>query len=377
MSDQAGKPRIVHVLDRFSIGGMESVALTLIEQTGERYEHRILCLRSEGDLAPRAVALGVPVESIDKQPGKDPAAYRRLRRRLRELAPDIVHTYNIGALDVALWARLAGVRRVIHAEHGRDVSDPTGSNIKYRWLRRLMAPMISVFVPVSGDLERWLVEDVRIPRRRVQLIRNGIDTERYSAARKPSVSGEANALHIGSVGRLDRVKGFPMLVEAFARLRAARPDTPMRLTIVGDGPARAEIEHTVAEQGQQAHVSLAGSRDDIPDFLQTLDIYVCSSIAEGIALTVLEAMAAGRAIVATAVGGNPELIEPGQTGVLVPSQDPAALADAVGELMDNGERARALARGARQRVCERFSVSAMIDNYCGLYDRLLERDRTH
>ncbi|HET7314043.1 glycosyltransferase, partial [Salinisphaera sp.] len=150
------RPRVVHVIDRLSVGGMESVALAVIGATVDRYEHVIVGLRERGDLAARAEAMGVPVESIDKRPGKDPAAYVRLRRRLRALAPDIVHSYNIGAIDAAVPARLAGCRHVVHAEHGRDAADPNGSNTKYRWLRRLLAPTISRFVPVSADLARWL-----------------------------------------------------------------------------------------------------------------------------------------------------------------------------------------------------------------------------
>ncbi|MES1925729.1 glycosyltransferase [Salinisphaera sp. T31B1] len=372
MSSADGRPRIVHVLDRFGIGGMEQVALALIGRTLERYDHRIVCLRGTGELAPRVEALGVVVESIDKKPGKDPRAYARLCKRLRQLRPAVVHTYNIGALDVAFWARLAGVPRVVHAEHGRDVSDPEGRSAKYRWLRRVMAPLISVYVPVSQDLARWLRNDVKLPASRIQLIYNGIDTARYAVASGAGTRSEA--LRIGSVGRLDPVKGFDRLIEAIARLndRNARLAT---LHIVGDGPARTSLEQKIVDEGLSERVFLHGSRDDVPAFLADLDVYVCSSIAEGVALTVLEAMAASRPIVATAVGGNPELIDHERNGLLVPSRDAGALAKAVGRLLDDRTLAVKLGDAAREDVCARFSVEAMIDGYCTLYDRLIQGHR--
>ena len=371
-------PIVVHVLDRFGIGGMESVALTLIERTLDRYRHHVICLRDTGDMASRVRALGVTIESVDKKPGKDIRAYRRLHARLRSLAPAIVHTYNIGALDVAVWARLAGVRRVVHAEHGRDVSDPEGRNVKYRWLRRAMAPLISVFVPVSADLQRWLLEDVRIPRSRVRLIRNGIDTERY-APTQVAESGEHSPLHIGTVGRLDAVKGFDYLIAAFAALVSSRESSApdLHLTLVGEGPERHALEAQITELELDTQVTLAGSRDDIPEFLHTLDVYVCSSIAEGIALTVLEAMAAARPIVATAVGGNPELIDDGHTGRLIASGDIDMMSRAIAALLDDPAHAQALGHAARERVCDRFSVAAMIEGYCALYDDLIgQRGKT-
>lgn len=371
------RPVIVHVLDEFGVGGMETVALTVIARTGDRYAHRILCLRGRGARADRAEALGVPVEALGKRPGKDVAAYLRLTRRLRALRPAIVHTYNIGALDVAFWARLAGVRRIVHAEHGRDVSDPQGANPRYRWMRRILAPAISRFVPVSADLERWLVDEVRVGRARTRLIYNGIDTARYAPADAESGIDRA-ALDLvacdvlfGTVGRLDPVKGFDTLIDAFAEACAAEGDRLLGLVIVGDGPARAALEARVAEHGLTDRVRLPGSRDDVEAVLRALDIYVCSSVAEGVALTILEAMASGLPVVATAVGGNPELVAPERTGVLVPSGDASALADALLSLAAAPETRRAYGEAGRARVCEAFSVAAMTDEYIRLYDQLL------
>ncbi|MES1930693.1 sugar transferase, PEP-CTERM/EpsH1 system associated protein [Salinisphaera dokdonensis CL-ES53] len=353
---------------------MESLAVSFIQRTRERYRHCVVCLRGEGALAPRLHAVGVRVISIDKRRGKDFGAYWRLTCLLRTIAPEVVHTYNVGTVDVALWARLAGVRHVVHAEHGRDVSDPTGSNPRYRWLRRLMAPAIGRFVAVSDELGTWLIERVGISGNRTQVIRNGIDLDRFADAAESRVWDEgfapAGSLVIGSIGRLDPVKAFDVLIEAFAHLQQRRPDLNARLVIVGEGNERSRLTALIAQRGLESHVRLMGARDDINVVLRSMDIYACSSVTEGIALTILEAMACERPVVATRVGGNPELVADGETGLMVPADDVPALASALERLADDKLLARRLGRAARARVVAEFSLETMISAYCRLYDSL-------
>jgi sugar transferase (PEP-CTERM/EpsH1 system associated) len=354
---------------------MESVVLTVIEATLDRYEHRVITLREPGELAARAERLGVAVESIGKQPGKDPAAYVRLYKRLRMLKPGLVQSYNLGALDAAVPVRLAGCRRIIHAEHGRSADDPEGSKRKYRWLRRLLVPLISRFVPVSADLARWLAEDIGIPAARIELIRNGIDTKRFAPGPVTEPAGlpprDGNTRVIGTVGRLDPVKGFTDLVSELAQLTGRSGLPPVHLVIVGDGPQRARLTQQVRELGLENSVTLAGQRDDVAALLKYFDVYVCSSIAEGIALTVLEAMATGLPVVATAVGGNPELVVEGKTGLLVPAHQPQALAATLGRLLQEPARLQAMGKAARKTVEAEFSVATMVARYKSLYDALL------
>ncbi len=373
---EACKPLIVHVLDRLDMGGMETVAASLIERTRDRYRHRVICLRGYSAFADRFQAMDVPVVSLDKRAGKDVMAYFRLRRMLRGLAPDLVQTYNIGAIDVALWAWLAGVRRVVHAEHGPSATDPQGRNVKYRWLRRGLAPAIDAFVVVSGDLAGWLKDDVGIAPQKVRLIYNGIDTERYRPASErpspwPPTFAPAGSVVIGTVGRLDSVKAYDDLLKAFAKVRENAGTASLRLVIVGDGPERAALERLAHSLGVTSAVWFAGARDDVPRLLQALDVYVCSSIAEGVALTVLEAMASGLPVVATRVGGNPELVVPGETGALVPASDPQALAAALEQYAMQSKSLRHQGQVARARVQAHFSIDAMTAGYCTLYDRLL------
>lgn len=373
---EAERPVIVHVLNEFGVGGMENVALNVIDLTRERYAHRIVSMHGEGALAPRARALGIPVTALGKKPGKDIGAYIRLCRVLRASDASLVHTYNIGALDVAFWARAAGVRYIVHAEHGRDSADPQGLSPKYRWLRRALAPLIAKFIPVSADLERWLSDSVGIASSKIRLIRNGIDTDRFgglTVAPSQQSKRPGETIQVVTVGRLDPVKGFDTLVEAFAALVESGAGRNVSLNIVGDGPLRSALAEQIERLGLNGCVKLSGNRDDVDQILAAADIYICSSIAEGIALTVLEAMASALAVVATDVGGNPELVEHERTGLLVNAGDVSGMAQALRRLIgDADERAR-FGENARCMVEMKFSRDRMVSDYCQLYDELLRR----
>lgn len=381
MDQSDTRPRIVHVLDRLSVGGMETVAVNVIENSRDRYLHSVVCLRgwSAGRLFERLGGLDVSVHSVGKRAGKDFGSYIALRRMFRDLRPDIVHTYNIGTIDAAVCARLAGVRRVIHAEHGRDAADPQGRNAKYRWLRRLLSPMINTFVPVSKDLSRWLADDVGISSQKIRLIYNGIDVDRYgkdeAGSPLPPDFARPSRVVIGSVGRLDPVKAYDVLLESFAKLLERQHElcdcAQPRLVIVGNGPEYAALERQVQQLKIAPFVWLAGERDDVPQLLRAMDIYVCSSVAEGMALTILEAMASGLPVVATRVGGNPELVLENQTGQLVPAADSTALAQTLGDELAQPEQLDKYGAAAQKRARSLFSIAAMISGYCALYDQLL------
>lgn len=369
----------MHVLNRLSVGGMERVALELIERTKSRYDHHVVCLYDAGELAAGLRAMNIPVTAVNKRAGKDWLAYGRLHSALRGAKADIVHTYNIGTLDVGFWARLAGVRRVVHAEHGLNAADIGAPNRKYKLLRRAIAQIIDVFVPVSNDIANWLIKDVGLSANKVELIRNGIDTGHYRPQPDAAIEALRHTLGfsvvptfiLGTVGRLDPVKGFDTLIAAFAQLTEQHPELSVGLVIAGEGPERNRLAQQIANSGLSDRAKLLGNRDDIDLLIPSLDVYLCSSISEGIALTLLEAMSSARPIVATETGGNPELIDDGRTGLLVPVGAAGAMADAIYRLLDDQKLAERLGADARKRVCAEFSIVAMQDAYEHLYDRLL------
>jgi sugar transferase (PEP-CTERM/EpsH1 system associated) len=237
--------------------------------------------------------------------------------------------------------------------------------------------MVDQFVTVSRDLGRWLVEDIGISGHKVMSICNGVDTERFSPggrqAARAALGIGPESIVIGTVGRLDPVKDHVGLLQAFSQLAA---DPRALLVIVGDGPTRATLAATAAGLGLGGRVRLLGERDDVPAVLTGFDIFVLSSIAEGMSNAILEAMATGLPVVATRVGGNPELVADGSSGFLVEPGSPAALADALRRYLgDPGLLARH-GRAARELAQAEFSLERMVGEYGQLYGRLLARRRS-
>jgi sugar transferase (PEP-CTERM/EpsH1 system associated) len=366
------RPLVVHVVHSLAVGGLENGVINLANNTSARLRHVIVCLTEEGSMRSR-LAPGIEVFALGKRPGQDLRAILRLVRLLRRLRPAIVHCRNWAAFDAVPAARLAGVRRVVHGEHGRDITDPEGRNAKRNWVRRRFAPMVSHFVAVSRDLDRWLREDVRVPRAKVSTIPNGVDLSRFAQVGRPeareAMGLASEAPVICTVGRLDPVKDQAGLIRAFAGLLPAHPEAV--LLIAGDGPCREDLTRVIAELGVADRVRLLGECRNVPEVLAAADVFVLPSIAEGMSNTLLEAMAAGLPVVATRVGGNPEMVEDGVTGRLVPIRDPGTLREALTAYVDDPHLRAVHGKASRQRAVECFSLERMCRDYVDLYRRLL------
>lgn len=370
-------PLICHIIYRLDYGGLENGLVNLINHLpAERYRHAIICLTHATDFRRRIQRADVQVIEIDKRDGKDLDAYRRVWRALRTLKPRIVHTRNLPALDMLFVAAGAGVPRLVHGEHGRDMIELDGTNRKYNALRRLSRLVVDRYITVSQDLADWLVRDIGVPRRRVTAIYNGVDTARFFPAPTEAVLPDGFAppgsFVIGTIGRLEQVKDQPTLAAAFCRLIARRPElrARLRLVIVGDGNLRGPLERMLAEHDATALAWFPGYRSDAPALLRALDLFVLPSQREGISNTILEAMATAKPVLATAVGGSPEIVEDGVTGLLVPPSDPEAMAAKLMAYVDDPGLAEAHGSAGHARVLERFSLAAMLDNYRRVYDAL-------
>ena len=368
--------RIVHVVYSFSVGGLENVVVQLINRLpAEDFEHVVLSLTTISDFRNRITRPDVRFIELHKPPGHAIPLYPRIVRLLRELRPDVVHTCNLAALEITPLAWLARVPVRVHAEHGWDAHDPQGRNPRYQRLRRLYKPFVSHYVAVSQDLDDYLDRAIHVPARRRSLIANGVDTQAFSPAEHVAQTVPGcpfqPGLHwlLGTVGRLQTVKNQPLLARAFVRLLREHPEAQhhVRLVVVGEGPLRAEVERILEEAGVSHLAWLAGSRNDVADILRMLDCFVLPSQAEGTSCTLQEAMACGLPVVATAVGGTPDLVEQGVTGYLVPSEDEAAMADAIWSLHQDPAKTSLFARTARDRALKNFALDAMVEAYVPLF----------
>jgi sugar transferase (PEP-CTERM/EpsH1 system associated) len=360
---------VAHIVHCLEIGGLETGIVNLVNAPRAGQRHAVICMTHGG--ANRAnLRPEVEVFELHKADGHDPKTFARLVGLLRRLRPDVVHTRNWSAFDGILAGRLAGVRRIAHGEHGREFADPHGRNRRRKVLRRLFAPLVDSFTTVSDDLRRWLIDEVRIRAAKVVRIHNGVDIARYSPGdreeSRAAIGIAPGRTVVGTVGRLNPVKGQATLIQAFARLAS----TDAVLVIAGDGPCRDELQQCASRLGLGDRVRLLGERHDVPRVLRALDVFVLPSIAEGISNTVLEAMATGLPVVATRVGGNPELIAHGTTGRLVPPENAEALAEGIAEYVRDPIRRREHGAGARTRAVEVFGLDVMRDTYASLYTRL-------
>ena len=375
-------PLVAHIVFRFDYGGLENGVVNLINRMPEsEFRHCVIALTEASDFQMRIRKAGVTVYCLEKRPGKDLKVYLRLFRLVRRLKPAIVHTRNLGTLDCLFIAWLARVPVRIHGEHGWDIYDPDGTNRKYRLLRRFMAPFIDRFVAVSDELAEWLVRRIKISETRIVRICNGVDTEKFHPREKADREGlpagifPPDCVIVGSVTRFSAIKDPLNLVKSFICLDNKHEElvNSSRLLMIGSGELYAEAQTLVREAGLQNRAWLCGSRDDVPEMLRKMDVFVLGSLREGISNTILEAMASGLPVIASATGGNLELIADGETGELVPSSDPKALADAISVYVSDAETRERHGRKARERACSRFSLSVMVDSYHRLYRDALQR----
>lgn len=372
---------IVHVIHRLEAGGLQNGVVNLINNLpADDYRHAIVCLEDATDFRHRLRA-GIEVIELRKRPGKDLPAYWRLRGLFQALRPSLVHTRNHGTLDTQLLAAMCGVPGRIHGEHGLDVLDIDGTRWKYNVVRRGVRPFVQEYIAVSADLAAWLVSTVGVAPERVHYIPNGVDAVRFSPGCRPDIVPDSlrrgGRLLIGTVGRMAEIKNQPVMVDAFVQLIARRPDLRSRigLVLVGEGPLRAVCLQKLQAASSTDLAWVPGERNDIPDVMRALDVFVLPSRSEGMSNTILEAMAAGLPVIATDVGGNRQLVQPSRTGLVVPPDDAEELSRAMEYYSDQPEAGKAHGRAGRASVEQSFSLAAMVRAYSALYDSVLSRRR--
>jgi sugar transferase (PEP-CTERM/EpsH1 system associated) len=370
-------PLVVHLVSQLDAATFGTALVNLItHMPPERYRHAIVCLCESGDSEAGIREHGVEVINLHKRDGADLGHYLRMFRTLRALHPDLVHTRNLSGLKGQVVAALAGVKLRVHAEHGRERGDGVRSG--QRWLRRALRPLIGHFIAVSAELEHWLVEHVGAAPARVSHISNGVDSVQFHPRLGPPAAvGPAGFMHdgafvIGSVGRMDDMKNHATLVEAFLRLIASPHPAHqrLRLMIIGDGPCRSECQSMLNRAGATHRAWLPGERPDIAQLLRAMDLFVLPSLSEGSSNAILEAMATGLPVVATAVGGNMELVHAGFTGILVPPMSPDLMAAAIADYCRIPEMGARHGARARSQVIARHSLPAMARSYLAVYDAL-------
>lgn len=364
-------PVIVHMIYRLDIGGLETVLVSFLNQCPEeKYFHVILCLTESTLFEKRIKNRNVKIIALNKKPGKGFGLLFKVFALLRSVKPKVFHSYNIACLEYQVGAMLAGVPVRVHAEHGRDNSDIHGDNKKYILLRKVVDFAVHSWVPVSRDLDRWLVQKVGISSLKIRMIHNGVDANKFVPVKISRIDQNKKFI-VGTVGRLDPIKGHKNLIIAFAKVinKYGNDFGDIRLRIVGEGPERPALEKLIVQLGLQRVIDLSGASDAILLELGGFDLFVLSSKAEGIPMTVLEACACELPVVATNVGGLPEIFNTFEKiGELVTSENTDLLENAIGSYITTPKKRLKHGAAGRRRILEKFSLTDMVEQYLDLYN---------
>ena len=366
--------RILYVVGNFVAGGAERHLIELWKRIDrERFEVVVACFRREGAFLAEAESLGWPVRELAVgrriYGAAGLAGLARLVHLVRDVRPQVIHGYLFGPnLFAVLAGRLAGVPAVVVAKRNLDAFETRRQVLAQRLAHRLATQVTAVSEAVADS-----VVALGVPRARITVIPNGVDAARFvppapvEEARR-ALGADASPL-VGSVGCLAARKDYGTLLEAL-RLLGDR-GLAFRAALVGDGPDRDALEARATALGLAGRVRFLGERDDIERLLPGMDVFVLSSREEGIPNALLEAMAAGRACVATAVGGTPEVLRDGETGWLVPPGEPGALADALEQALTRPGEARRRGEAACLAAREEMSIEAMVRRHEEFYERAI------
>lgn len=365
---------IIYVALSLDIGGLERIIVDLVKKLDKnKFKPIVCCLCKKGVLANEIEKFGIDVIELEKKRGIDYYATIKLARILREKRIQIIHSHNINAhIHSFLAAKIANTPIIITTKHG------AGLPFKNSLSKMLWTKSINLFtdriVTVSEDIKNILLNDGNINPNKITTIINGINIENYSREidtrkKKREIGISDEDLIIGNVARLSREKGHNILLEAFSIV--LKEVSNARLVLVGDGPLRKNLEDKAKELGIINKINFLGFRHDINELLKIFDVFVLPSITEGISLALLEAMSAGLPIVATNVGGNPEIVIDGQTGLLVPPNDPYSMSKAILKVMDDKNFAKQMGLAGKALAQKQFSIEAMVSQYEQLYQNIL------
>jgi glycosyltransferase involved in cell wall biosynthesis len=366
------KIRVVQIINSLAIGGAERVAINIATHLDhQHYESLILTLEELGPFSELLKEAGIPYLSLNKKPGFKISLFFKIATQIKIWRADIITTHNYGPLLYGtIGGRMGGCRHFLHVDHARAFPSPKRSIFSERQLVKRLHRTIAV----SEELKQNLIHHEGIPEGRIDIINNGIDERLFNqsfdqAAKKDKLGLPKGVKLVGLGVRLAEQKGITYLLDAVKILIKDRKD--FHVVIAGDGPQATDLHEKCNRLNLQQHVTFLGARMDLNQIVQLLDVYVLPSIWEGLPLAVLEAMAARRAIVATNVGGVPNVIRHKNNGLLVTPGNPVELASAINSLLDDEERRKKIGDASYDIFSKSYSAKKMAAQYASYYQRMI------
>ncbi len=371
------KINVLHIYQNSKVGGIQQQILNLFKEYDSAVFNPIFCcLGPKKDIGKEIEKLGFDCIALNRKryhkfsPGIVIDIYKLIKKRHIHILR--THKYRANLYGrLAGW--LAGVNVMIaslHIDYGNK-DEYLGRRIS----NRLLSNVTDKIIAVSESVKRDAIKYDRIEPLKISVIRNGVDTDKFDGAKFPdNIKNEFSVTEkdivIGFVGRIVNSKGLIYLINAFSQLKKTYDN--ISLFIVGDGSLRDDLEKEVKKIAIHNNVVFTGKRRNIPDFLSCFDIFVLPSIKEGLPNSLLEAMAMGKPIVAAKVGGIPEVLQNGTTGLIVPPRDPESLAKAIKSLIDDEHRAKNIGNAARKFILENYSIKSTVQKWQTLYISILK-----
>lgn len=367
---------IAHVLHSFSTGGLENGVVNIINNLPKgKYQHSIICVTDHDvDFFNRIKISGIAIYNLNKPAGKGIKWLWHCFKLLKQLNPDICHTRNLSALEAQVPAFFAGIKYRIHGEHGWDISDVGGTNVKYQKLRRFFKPFIHQYIALSCEAKQYLIDKIKVNKIKINHICNGVDIVKFSPNNGCVIENESfigkNDIVFGTVGRLAEIKNQTFLVNAFIQLvqNNLSYKDQLKLIIVGDGVLLPSLKALISAAELYENVWFTGNRDDVNVLMNRMNVFVLPSLAEGVSNTLLEAMASGLPCIATNVGGNADLIcAEHKNSHIINVNDIVALTMAMQRYINDSETMSQDSQLVRLHCENNFSIDAMVGKYNDLY----------
>lgn len=362
--------KIIHIVQNMEIGGMENGVVNICNKLDRtKYLPAICCLKGFGPMIDK-IKQDVNVVDMGFNEGRDPFRFIRMFKYFKDESPDIVHSHNFytGLYSIP-GAKLAGIPVIIHGIHGMLQFDKK----QQVYALKFLSAITDCFLNVSETLKNELVARTSFSQKKVKTILNGVNLEKYGRQidineKKMEIGISSDVKVVGSVGRLVPVKNYHLLLKATQII--SKKGINVVYIFIGDGPDREELVKLSNEY--KVNAVFLGERSDIAELLAIMDVFVLTSLSEGMSNTILEAMASKLPVIATNVGNNSILVKDGETGRLVPISDSSKLADAIIDVLSNMELARDMGNAGYKHIKDNFSIEQMIKKYQQLYKYLFE-----
>jgi len=362
------KVKILHLTYHMGIGGTEQVIYQLVNHADKSlFDNSIACIEGEvGPIGQKLQQTGTTFHVLDRVPGFDNALIKAIRKLLQQNQIDIIHCHQYTPFVYGLFAAMFSKTKVIFTEHGRFHPD------RYSWKRRMINPLLGLatysITAISEATKIALAEYEWFPKKSIRVIYNGIEASELpaaSATRDNELGLSDDNLVFGTITRFDTIKNLPMMINAFADIYQKNPSA--RLLLVGDGDQRPQIEELVSRLKIKPAVIFTGFQTNTKKYMDLIDVYVLSSFSEGTSMTLLEAMSLSKCCVVTAVGGNVEIIQDQQNGLVIESDNTAELAEKMAMLMQDPQLRQQLGAAANNTFNEKFDLNQMIQQFKHLY----------